>query len=132
MIDFNTEPYNDDYDENSKFYRILFRPSFAVQARELTQLQTILQNQIARHGNHIFKQGSMVVPGQISIDTSANYVKLQPLYNGVAVETFISQLQGKTVTGANQGLTAEIIKVQSQQSCSYFEHYLIKFHHLLE
>lgn len=116
MIDFNTEPYNDDYNENSKFYRILFRPSFAVQARELTQLQTILQNQIARHGNHIFKQGSMVVPGQISIDTKANYVKLQPLYNGVAVETFINELQGKTVSGANQGLTAEIIKVESQQA----------------
>ena len=66
MIDFNTEPYNDDYDENHKFHRILFRPSFAVQARELTQLQSILQQQIARNGNHIFKNGAMVVPGQIS------------------------------------------------------------------
>ena len=53
MIDFNTEPYNDDYDENKKFYRILYRPSFAVQARELTQMQTIPQKQISRHGNAI-------------------------------------------------------------------------------
>ena len=48
-IDFNTQPYNDDYDENKKFYRILYKPSYAVQARELTQMQSILQNQI----NHL-------------------------------------------------------------------------------
>jgi hypothetical protein len=52
--------YFDDYDENKKFYRILFRPSTAVQARELTQLQAIIQNQISRFGDHIFKDGSVV------------------------------------------------------------------------
>jgi hypothetical protein len=35
MLDFNTEPYFNDFDENNKFYSILFRPSVAVQAREL-------------------------------------------------------------------------------------------------
>ena len=80
MLDFNTEPYNDDFDENNKFYRILFRPSFAVQARELTQLQTILQKQIEFNGSHIFKQGAMVVPGQASLDVKYNYVKLQQIY----------------------------------------------------
>jgi hypothetical protein len=115
MIDFNTEPYNDDYDENSKFYRILFRPSFALQARELTQLQSILQKQIQRHGDNIFKQGSMVLPGQISIDTNAQYVKLQPLYNGVAVETFLSNLKDKVIVGSNSSLKAEVIKVQSSE-----------------
>ena len=70
MLDFNTEPYNDDFDEDNKFHRILFRPSFAVQARELTQLQTILQKQIERNGSHMFKNGAMVVPGQISLDNN--------------------------------------------------------------
>ena len=116
MIDFNTEPYNDDYDENSKFYRILFRPSFALQARELTQLQSILQKQIQRHGDNIFKQGSMVLPGQISIDTTAQYVKLQPLYNGIAVETFLNNLKDKVIIGANTNLKAEVIKVQSSET----------------
>ena len=88
MIDFNTEPYNDDFDENNKFYRILFRPSFAVQARELTQMQTILQNQIKRHGDHIFKQGAMVIPGQSSIDTNSNYIKLQPIYAGAVITPY--------------------------------------------
>jgi hypothetical protein len=38
-LDFNTEPFFDDYSEDDKFHRILFRPGYAVQARELTQLQ---------------------------------------------------------------------------------------------
>jgi len=121
MIDFNTEPYNDDYDETKQFYRILFRPSFAVQARELTQMQTILQNQIARHGDAIFKQGAMVIPGQASVETidqtktkGADYVKLAAIYSGVAVETFISSLSGVKLVGSS-GVTAEIVKVQNSE-----------------
>lgn len=58
--DFNTSPYFDDFDENKKFYRILFRPTVAVQARELTQLQTMLQNQIDKFGNRILTDGSII------------------------------------------------------------------------
>lgn len=111
MLDFNTEPYNDDFDENNKFYRILFRPSFAVQARELTQLQTILQKQIEFNGSHIFKQGAMVVPGQASLDVKYNYVKLQQIYDGEDIETYINNLDGLTVIGATTGVTAQIIKI---------------------
>jgi hypothetical protein len=121
MLDFNTEPYNDDYDETKKFYRILYRPSFAVQARELTQMQSILQNQIKRHGDAIFKQGAMVIPGQASIKTitqpgkGADYVKLISLYNGVAVETFLTNLSGKTLIGQTTGVKAIIDLTQSAE-----------------
>ena len=64
LKDFNINPYYDDFDEAKKFLRILFRPGYAVQARELTQLQTILQNQIGRFGNNIFKNGSLVTGGE--------------------------------------------------------------------
>lgn len=110
MLDFNTEPYNDDFDENNKFYRILFRPSFAVQARELTQLQTILQQQIKYHGSHVFKQGAMVIPGQISLDTKFAYVKLQTFYNGDVVETYVDNFLGKKVIG-DSGIQAQVLKV---------------------
>lgn len=121
MLDFNTEPYNDDYDETKKFYRILYRPSFAVQARELTQMQSILHNQIKRHGDAIFKQGAMVIPGQASIQTitqpggGADYVKLISLYNGVAVETFLTNLNGKTLVGQTTGVKATVILTQSAE-----------------
>jgi hypothetical protein len=114
MLDFNTEPYNDDFDENNKFYRILFRPSFAVQARELTQLQSILQKQIAYHGNHIFKQGAMVIPGQISLDTKYNYVKLQTYYGSEVIETYITNFQGREIIG-DSGVTATVLKVVREE-----------------
>ena len=62
-INLNQSPYFDDYNENKKFHRILFRPGRAVQARELTQLQSSLQKQIERFGSHVFEQGSQVLPG---------------------------------------------------------------------
>ena len=62
-INFNINPYYDDFNEAKGFHRILFRPGFAVQARELTQLQTELQDQINKFGKHIFVNGSVVLGG---------------------------------------------------------------------
>ena len=73
---FNVSPYYDDFAESKNFHRVLFRPSFSVQGRELTQLQTILQNQIERFGEHVFKDGAMVIPGQVTLNTDYEYVKL--------------------------------------------------------
>lgn len=64
--DTSLAPYYDDYNENKKFLSILFRGK-TVQTRELTQLQTILQNQIERFGNHVFKEGAIVIPGGFQI-----------------------------------------------------------------
>ena len=66
---FNVSPYYDDYDEDKAFLRVLFRPGYAVQGRELTQLQTILQKQSSRFGDHIFKDGSKVLGGEVTLDT---------------------------------------------------------------
>ena len=88
-LNFNIEPFYDDYSEDKQFYRILFRPGYAVQARELTQLQTILQQQIKRHGDHIFKNGAMIIPGQISYDAKTAYVKLKPeISSATIVKTY--------------------------------------------
>jgi len=65
MTDFNTAPYFDDFDENKKFLKVLFRPGYAVQTRELNQAQTILQDQVSKFGKHIFKEGSVVIPGEL-------------------------------------------------------------------
>ena len=56
----NIAPFYDDYDEDKQYYKILFRPATAVQARELTQIQTILQKQISRFGNSIYKDGTII------------------------------------------------------------------------
>src|SRR5210317_265664 len=104
--DFNLSPYYDDFTESKKFHRILFRPSFAVQARELTKSQSILQNQIERVGDHLFKQGAMIIPGQVSIDTSYYAVKLSSLGSGNTLAQFTT---GTILTGGTSGVTAEIV-----------------------
>ena len=104
--DFNLSPYYDDFAESKKFHRILFRPAFAVQARELTQSQTILQNQIEKFGDHMFKQGAMVIPGQVSIDTNYESVKLTS-----KSASSINDYLNTNLTGATSGVTAKVINV---------------------
>lgn len=106
---FNTPPYFDDYDANNNFYRVLFRPSTAVQARELTQLQSILQDQVDKFGRHIFIEGSIVEGCSIYFDNKLDYIKILDNYsNGTAIST-ISEFVGKKVRSANTGLEAIVV-----------------------
>ena len=77
---FNVEPYYDDFDDNKDFHRILYKPGYAVQSRELTQSQTILQDQIKKFGDSVFKSGSIVTGGQIFVQNTA-YLNLAPTYS---------------------------------------------------
>ena len=100
----NTNPYYDDFDHFKNYHQILFRPSYAVQARELTQIQSILKNQIEQFGSHIFKQGSVVIPGNSFADLNVPYIKLEAVYNSENVPTnlFIDQI----IVGATSGVRA--------------------------
>ena len=60
-------PYYDDFDPDKKFLKVLFKPGQNVQARELSTLQSILQNQVERVGRHIFANGSLVSGGEITV-----------------------------------------------------------------
>jgi len=104
--DFNLSPYYDDFNESKNFHRVLFRPSFAVQARELTQSQSILQNQIERVGDHLFKQGAMVIPGQVSIDTEYTSIKLTSK-SASALSTY----NATTVTGNTSGVVGKVVGI---------------------
>mgnify|MGYP003681038211 CR=1 FL=1 len=75
-LNFTSGPYYDDFSELDNFYRVLFRPSYAVQARELTQSQTILQDQITKLANTSYSDGDLVSGGGIVIDTGLASIKL--------------------------------------------------------
>ena len=51
--DLNISPYYDDFDSERNFYKVLFKPGYPIQARELTTLQSILQDQVKSFGSHI-------------------------------------------------------------------------------
>ena len=107
----NINPYYDDFDGDKNFYKVLFKPGFPVQSRELTTLQSILQNQIESFGDHFFKEGSMVLPGAVTYDDQFSAVKIEDFTSGVDVSVYIKNFIGKRVTGQISGVSAVIKEV---------------------
>lgn len=106
---YNIAPYYDDYDETKNYHRIQFRPGHAVQARELTQLQTAFQSQLDKLGQYNFKDGSRVVGGKVTINTEFDFIKLttasfthsSTAYNTTYQSANLSSLIGSTITGTS-------------------------------
>jgi hypothetical protein len=108
VTNFNANPYYDDFDEDKKFLRLLFRPGYAVQARELTQIQSLLQNQIGRFGNWAFKNGSKVSGGQF-FNQTATYINLSPIY--VETSVVANNFVGQTILSIDESKRAKVLKV---------------------
>ena len=106
----NVSPYYDDFDKDSNFYKVLFKPGFPVQARELSTLQSILQNQVESFGNHVFKEGSVVIPGNITFDGEYPSVKINSQHLGIDVLAYADELIGKKIKGETSGITAVVDK----------------------
>jgi hypothetical protein len=104
----NISPYFDDFDENKNYYKVLFKPGYPVQARELTTVQSILQNQIERFGDHVFKEGSKVISGDTFFNSNYSAVELNNNYLGIDVSSYIKSLIGKKIKGENSGIIAEV------------------------
>lgn len=112
VTNFNVTPYYDDFDESKNFYRILFRPGFAVQARELTQLQTVLQNQIDRFGEHVFREGSAVTGLALNYDSNYFFIKVRDNdSNGSSVDA--SAFVGTSITGGTSNVVAIVVNSET-------------------
>ena len=107
----NINPYYDDFDSAKNFLKVLFKPGYPVQSRELTTLQSILQNQVEEFGSHMFKEGSMVIPGNIGYDGQFYAVKLNTTQFGIDLSLYIDKFVGKTIQGQVSGITAKVQKV---------------------
>jgi hypothetical protein len=103
----NIDPYYDDYNEDKKFLRVLFRPGYAVQARELSQLQSILQNQVSRMGDHIFEDGAKIIGGDQSVQ-NCSYIRIAKGANLDAISGYdISQI--KSDSGTTENVRARVV-----------------------
>ena len=88
--------YKDDFVDSAGYHRILFNSGRPLQARELTQLQTILQNQIKKFAANIFQDGAAVSPKGSGAGTDIrSYVIVDELYDDP--EDYI----GATITGSS-------------------------------
>ena len=108
--DFNVSPYYDDYSEDKKFFKVLYRPAYSVQARELSQMQTILQNQIEKLGDFNFSDGDRVSGGEISVNTKVNSLKLKTNYAGVQID--VANFENRIIQGNTSGARATIVKAE--------------------
>lgn len=112
--DLNNSPYFDDFDEAKNFHRILFRPGYSVQARELTQLQSILQNQVERFASEVVVDGAIISGCSLKV-LSVEYVKLRDknAANGdvILLSNFYENgvIANATVVGTTSGVTAQLI-----------------------
>tara|TARA_Y100001933_G_scaffold248279_1_gene281986 strand:+ start:381 stop:4424 length:4044 start_codon:yes stop_codon:yes gene_type:complete len=104
-----TDTFKDDFADSAGFHKILFNSGKAVQARELTQLQTILQEQIARFGDNIFKEGAVVKPGGATINQKYEFIKLNTTTNTLPTDT--SVLVGTSFTGQTSGVIVKVLQV---------------------
>jgi hypothetical protein len=102
----SNSPYYDDFEDAKNFLKVLFKPGYAVQARELTQLQSILQSQISKFADHIFVDGSQVIGGKINV-SPVNYIRVNKLLSSstgvIGTESSDTYLEGlkRTVTSYN-------------------------------
>ena len=101
----NVSPYYDDFDPKNNFYRVLYKAGFPVQARELTQSQSILQDQIETLMSRLLKEGDNVVPGEYGQVNPASYVRCSSITQGSTAAEYI----GFTLTGVTSGVQAFVI-----------------------
>jgi hypothetical protein len=104
----DANPYFDDYNANNNYYQILYKPSVALQARELTQTQTMLQKQIERYGNWAFKNGDIVSGCAVSDIPKFYYTRLaDTTSNGTTYD--INSLVGSVATDVSSNLSARVV-----------------------
>ena len=114
----------DDFAESKNFHRILFRPGHAVQARELTQMQTLLQAQIDRFGQYNFKDGSRVIDGKVTLNNEYEFLKVQSTFvhsdNSITgtqqTNTNLANYVGKTIRGDTTGVEARVLQAVQEVS----------------
>ena len=107
--------YKEDFKDSDNYHRILFNSGRAIQARELTQSQTIIQEEIGRFGRNIFKDGASVNPGGPTINTNYEFVKLNTNTNALPAGANALEANGGLIgvefTGANSNVVARVLEV---------------------
>ena len=103
--------YKDDYADSDGYYRILFNSGRKLQARELTQMQTILQKQIERMGNNIFQDNSVIKAAATQVDNNFQFIRLNTTNEPVSDP---QSLVGAQYTGISSNVIFRVDKVVAQ------------------
>ena len=105
--------YDDDLDQDKGFHQILFNSGRALQARELTQLQSLIYQEMGRFGRNIFKEGAAVSSGGMAINAAHEFVKIASTNAGSA---FANIPVGTVFRDDVTGLEARVLEVQPRNT----------------
>lgn len=105
QTDLDKAPYFDDHNPLKRYHQVLFKAGGTVQSRELNELQDILQGQVEAIGSHLFKNGSVVIPGTFNTQTKLVSVALD-----ITDATFdtLSALSNVYIKGNTSGVEAKV------------------------
>ena len=126
----NISPYFDDFTDEKNYRKVLFKPGYPVQSRELTTLQSILQNQIEKFGQYFFKEGSTVIPGGISYDSQYFAVRINPYFLNIPVRDYTKYLAENNIKikGETSGITAVVVnRLTESESVDGFDTIYVKY-----
>jgi hypothetical protein len=106
---------------DKNYLRILFQPGRTVQARELNQAQSLLQAQVDRLGQSLFRPNSGIIGGDCNFDSTSNFIDVtfSTGEDATSFETLIAELSDVTITSQSSGVTAIPIKAEELNSLSY-------------
>ena len=104
--------YRDDYDQDDNYHQILFNSGRALQARELTQLQTLIYRELGRFGRNIFKEGAAVSSGGTAISSSYDYVQIDSVVSGGD----FANIPVGTILSNTSGVQARVVEVKAQNA----------------
>ena len=141
ITSYNTT-YHDDYissgNSDKNYLRVLFKPGYSVQVRELNQLQSALQDQINRLGSSVWKADTAVVGGgtsflpelySLTVDLStgqSNVAGSSLTYDQIAASA-------KSIAYVSNELRGEIIGYRKDEGTNYVFYFkYIKFDQLAE
>lgn len=119
----NILPYYDDWNPDSNYYKVLYKGGKAVQARELNTMQSMLQDQVEQFAGKLLKEGDVVIPGEFSLTSPVDYVKISQITQDAKVEDYI----GSTLTGVASGVKAKVIHatgLTDSDSITFFVSYV--------
>ena len=116
---YSQNPYNDDYDAEKNYVQMLAVPGRAEQAREFTQLGTMLLDQIGRVGDSFYTNGSIIdgceliitdntatiAPGRLWLDGLVRIITSASLeITGVGSEIIGAKIQREIITEVEDSL----------------------------
>ncbi|QDP42875.1 hypothetical protein HWC53_gp214 [Bacillus phage vB_BmeM-Goe8] len=100
-VNLNEPPYNDRFDPEKNYNKILFKPDTALQPSELNEMQSIKDNDLRQLGDSIFSDGAMQTGMSFSIDSTAKTLTVEDgrVYLAGKIREFKKQSIPFTSTG---------------------------------